>query len=79
MAYRVYHRNKTNGTTYVYEAISYWDKEKKRPANKQICIGKLDKDTNKFIPSKRLNNNQNVTTDPQVTANVQIIGSTLNQ
>ena len=77
MAYRVYHRNKTNGTTYVYEAISYWDKEKKRPANKQICIGKLDKDTNKFIPSKRLNNNQNVTTDPQVTANVQIIGSTL--
>ncbi len=37
------HYNKKTGTTYVYEAISYWDKEKKRPANKQVCIGKLAK------------------------------------
>ncbi|OGV33510.1 MAG: hypothetical protein A2020_10455 [Lentisphaerae bacterium GWF2_45_14] len=31
-----------------------WDKEKKRPANKQLCLGKLDKETGEVIPSKRV-------------------------
>jgi hypothetical protein len=30
MAYRVNHYNKETGTTYVYEAVSHWDKEKTR-------------------------------------------------
>ena len=34
--------------TYVYSVESYWDKEKKRPANKQVCLGKLDKETGAF-------------------------------
>ncbi|WP_168735528.1 hypothetical protein [Cohnella fermenti] len=42
MTYRVHHYNKKNGVTYVYEAVSVWDKEKKAPRNKQVCIGKLD-------------------------------------
>lgn len=75
MAYRVNHYNKKTGTTYVYEAESFWDKEKKRPANKQICVGKLDKITGEFIPSKRLDDKQAAVRDPKVTANVQTIGS----
>ena len=39
----VYHR-KPNGTTYVYRAESYWDKEKRQPRNRQVCIGKLGAD-----------------------------------
>src|SRR3990167_7641282 len=42
MAYRINHVNKRNGITYVYESTSYWNKEKKQPRSKQVCIGKLD-------------------------------------
>jgi hypothetical protein len=44
MASQTYHHNKKTGVTYVYSVESYWDKEKKRPANKQVCLGKLDKE-----------------------------------
>lgn len=54
MATRVYHINKRTGVTYVYESVSYWDKEKKQPRNKQVCIGKLDPITKELIVSKRL-------------------------
>jgi len=43
MASTTYHR-KPNGTTYVYRQESYWDKEKKRPSSRQVCIGKLGDD-----------------------------------
>jgi len=77
MPYRVNHVNKKTGITYVYEAVSYWDKEKKRPSNKQICVGKLDKDTGAFIPSKRMDDTQAAARDPEVTAGIQIIGPSL--
>jgi len=38
-----------NGTQYVYESKSYWDKEKKAPRTKQTYIGKLDPATGKLI------------------------------
>lgn len=74
MAYRINHLNKITGITYVYESISYWDKVKKQPRTKQVCIGKLDKDSGEFIPSKRLNPEQAAARDPKVTASAQIIG-----
>jgi hypothetical protein len=43
MSSLTYHR-KPNGTTYVYRQESYWDKARKRPSSKQICIGKLGPD-----------------------------------
>lgn len=46
--------NKSTGVTYVYESLSYWDKDKQQARNKRICIGKLDPYSGKFIPSKRL-------------------------
>ena len=54
MPCRVHHVNKTTGVTYVYESVSYWDKEKKQSRNKQVCIGKLNPINGEFIPSKRL-------------------------
>ena len=41
MASLVYLKNK-NGTTYVYENVSTWNKEKKRPDCKRKYMGKLD-------------------------------------
>ena len=54
MTTRVHHINKRNGVTYVYESTSYWDKGKKQPRNKQVCIGKLDPVSGELILSKRL-------------------------
>ncbi len=68
MAYRVNHLDKKTGVTYVYEAVSYWDKEKKQPRNTQVCIGKIDPKTGEFIPSKRLSQKQAAIRDPEVTA-----------
>jgi len=77
MAYRVYQHNKKSGVTYVYEAVSTWDKDKKTPVNKQVCIGKLDKDTGEFIPSKRLLPVQAAVRDPEVAATVSVVGPSL--
>jgi transposase len=77
MAYRVHQYNKKNGTTYVYEGVSTWDKEKKAPTNKQICIGKLDKGTGEFIPSKRLRPEQAAARDPDVTATSFVVGPSM--
>ena len=41
-----------NGTTYVYDSVDYWDKDKKQSRSKRTCIGKLDEDGN-IIYSKR--------------------------
>jgi hypothetical protein len=48
------HRKK-DGTTYVYEVLERrWVPELKSSRTQQVCIGKLDKETGAFIPSKRL-------------------------
>ena len=46
------HRKK-NGAAYVYSVESYWDKEKKAPRNKQVCLGRLNEETGEIIPSNR--------------------------
>lgn len=74
MTFRVNQVNKKTGITYVYEATSIWDKDKKQPRNKQICIGKIDSQTGEFVPSKRLDAHQAAVRDPAVTAAVRIIG-----
>jgi transposase len=75
MASRTYHHNKKTGTSYVYEVHSYWDKEKKAPRNKQICIGKLDKETGEVIPSSRKPKSQkNKAETADSVANARIAG-----
>ena len=77
MPCRVKHVNKRTGVTYVYESVSYWDQEKKQPRNKRVCIGKLDPESGKFIPSKRLAPEQSAVRDPVVTASAEVIGPSL--
>lgn len=78
MANRVNHLNKKTGVTYVYESISYWDKEKKQARNKQVCIGKIDPVSGEFVPSKRLSPIQVATSSPaSTTASVQVVGPSI--
>lgn len=43
--------DKKTGTTYLYESVSRWDPEKKRPSPQRRCIGKLDPVTGATIPT----------------------------
>lgn len=49
----VYQTNKKTGVTYAYESISYWDKEKQQSRAKRKCIGRVDPETNKIIPTRK--------------------------
>jgi hypothetical protein len=40
------------GTTYVYNSIGYWDKQKQQARHKRVCLGKIDPKTGGLIPSK---------------------------
>lgn len=55
MASHVYVKN-PNGTTYVYENVSYWDKEDKKTKHRRKCVGKIDPDTKEIIPTGRKTN-----------------------
>lgn len=77
MAYRVHQTNKKTGITYVYEGVSFWDKEKKQARNKQVCIGKVDAGTGDFIPSKRFTPEQAAVRDLSVTASAEIVGPSI--
>jgi transposase len=75
MASLTHHHNKKTGVTYVYSVESYWDKEKKAPRNRQVCIGKLDKVTGKVIPSKRKRKViERAAVAPGISASVRIAG-----
>ena len=75
MAKLSYHHKK-NGVTYVYAIEkNYWDKDKKGPRNKQRCLGKLDPETGKIIPSKwRKKIVERAVSAPGVTATSRIAG-----
>ena len=38
-------------TTYVYDSVSYWDKEKQQPRSKRKLIGKIDPVTGEIVPT----------------------------
>lgn len=77
MSFRLNHVNKKTGVTYVYESVSFWDKEKKQSRNKQVCVGKLDPISGEFIPSKRLIPAQAAVRDPAVTASAEVVGPSI--
>ena len=43
--------DKRSGITYVYESVSYWDREKKQPRSRRTLIGRLDPETGKILPT----------------------------
>jgi transposase len=53
MAAIVYQTNKKTGVTYAYESISHWDKDKQQSRAKRKCIGRVDPETQKVIPTRK--------------------------
>jgi hypothetical protein len=53
--------NKQRDITYVYESVSYWDKEKKQPRSQRKLIGKLDPVTGEVVPTGKRGKAQNDT------------------
>ena len=47
----VHQTDKRSGITYAYEAVYYWDKEKKQSRAKRTLIGRVDSETGKIIPT----------------------------
>lgn len=45
--------NKERGVTYVYESVSYWDREKKQPRSHRRLIGRRDPETGEIVPTRR--------------------------
>jgi hypothetical protein len=43
--------NKSRNVTYVYESISYWDKELKQPRSHRKLIGRIDPATGDIVPT----------------------------
>jgi hypothetical protein len=80
MSCRVNHVNKKTGTTYVYESVSLWDKEKQQSRSKQVCVGKIDSVTGELIPSRRLQTEAHVAAvqkaGPSIAA-VAVVGPSL--
>jgi len=71
------HRKK-NGAAYVYSVKSYWDKEKKSPRNKQVCLGRLNEETGEVIPSKRKEHTvKRAAVAGEVTASTKVYGPNL--
>ena len=44
-------KDKRSGITYVYESISYWDKDKKQSRSKRRLKGRLNEQTGEIIPT----------------------------
>lgn len=49
----IIHVKNPNGTTYVYENTSYWNKETKKTQHKRKCVGHLDFLTGDIIPNHK--------------------------
>lgn len=49
----VYQKNKQTGIIYAYESVSHWDKVKKQSRATRKCIGKIDPETGKIVPSRK--------------------------
>lgn len=74
MASRSFHKNKKTGVTYVYSVQSYWDKEKKAPRNKQVCLGRLDPATGEVVPSQRKRKIAERAISAEVSASARVAG-----
>jgi len=45
--------NKARNITYVYESVSYWDKELKQPRSHRKLIGRIDPVTGDIVPTRK--------------------------
>jgi len=74
MTYQSIHTKK-DGKKYVYSVEGYWDKEKKAPRNKQVCLGRLNEESGEIIPSNRKGRvAKRAAAVPDLTARALVIG-----
>ena len=45
--------NKARNITYVYESVSYWDKDLKQPRSHRKLIGRIDPATGEVVPTRK--------------------------
>lgn len=45
--------NRKRGVTYVYESVSYWDKELKQPRSRRRLLGRRDPATGEIVPTRK--------------------------
>lgn len=64
-----------NGTTYVYDNVSYWRKDIKQPRSKRKLIGKLDPDTGEIVPTSGRGRKRKVQPDSTTTVAVTTASS----
>jgi transposase len=77
MSYTTIHKKK-NGVMYLYKVEGFWDKKKKAPRNRQVCIGRIDEDTGEVVPSNRkARTAKRAAVAPEVTARSTVIGPSL--
>ena len=53
--------NKSRNVTYVYESVSYWDKDLKQPRSHRKLIGRIDPATGNVVPTGRQKKADNAT------------------
>lgn len=76
MSSYVYVKN-PNGTTYVYENVSYWDKAEQKTKHKRKCIGKLHPETKEVVPTRKKAGSQCTTNRQPGHCTVTTIGPSL--
>lgn len=59
--------NRKRGVTYVYDSVSYWDKELKQPRSKRKLIGKRDAEGN-LVPTGSRGRKKSVAEETENTA-----------
>jgi transposase len=75
--------DKRTGITYVYESVSYWDKEKKQSRAKRTLIGRLDNETGEIVKTdgrgkkqKEFQSNKGIKFTPEVKVQRLFYGAT---
>ena len=66
--------NKARNITYVYESVSYWDKELKQPRSHRKLIGRIDPVTGDVVPTgKRGKSDASAVTTPHSDTDYKVL------
>ncbi len=63
-------RKKVGTTVYVYDSVSYWDKDLKQPRSKRKLIGKIDPVTGEIVPTGKRGRKAKAAEEPSDSAKI---------
>ena len=69
--------NSPNGTVYVYENVSYWDKTEKKTKHKRKCIGHVDAISGEIVPNHKKGNKEEALARTKQNCSVKGVGVSL--